>query len=190
MRVYAHNKTIKNQWCFAHLLRDFQACAQRDGPAQELAENLEVGTRWLLKLDRFHRYSDSKHSLTKPDRQRMLDFGNKLKRVFKIWLEKGSKIDGAPSWFRGLLADYDGMWTWLTHENVPLTNNAAERALRRSVIARKKSYGTQSTTGDNFVSRMRTATETLRRCKSNVFSFIHSSLMASLLHTKPPLLLT
>jgi hypothetical protein len=39
-------------------------------------------------------------------------------------------------------------------EGVELTNNAAERALSRAVLWRRKAFGTQSTMGSEFVERI------------------------------------
>jgi hypothetical protein len=48
---------------------------------------------------------------------------------------------------RELLNDWDTFWVVLDHPELPLTNNAAERALRHWVIARRISYGTRNSQG-------------------------------------------
>jgi hypothetical protein len=45
------------------------------------------------------------------------------------------------------VAESAGEWTFLRAEGVEPTNNAAERALRRAVLWRRKSFGTQSAAG-------------------------------------------
>ena len=55
------------------------------------------------------------------------------------------------------------MWTFLRVEGVEPTNNAAERGLRRAVLWRRKSFGTQSVAGSRFVGRVLTAVSTLLR---------------------------
>ena len=49
------------------------------------------------------------------------------------------------------------LWTFVTVEGVEPTNNSAERPLRRAVLWRRRSFGTQSETGSRFVERVLTA---------------------------------
>ena len=42
------------------------------------------------------------------------------------------------------------LWSFLSYSGLPLTNNAAERALRPYVIWRKTSFASQSYRGDQF----------------------------------------
>ena len=48
---------------------------------------------------------------------------------------------------RELLNDFDTFWVTLDHPELPLTNNAAERALRHWVIARRIGHGTRTAQG-------------------------------------------
>jgi len=57
-------------------------------------------------------------------------------------------------------------------EGVEPTNNNAERPLRRAVIWRSKSFGTQSETGSRFVERILTTVTTLRQQGRQVLDFI------------------
>ncbi|MBA3440468.1 MAG: transposase, partial [Pyrinomonadaceae bacterium] len=50
----------------------------------------------------------------------------------------------------------ESLWTFVRVAGVEPTNNAAERALRRAVLWRRKSFGTQSETGSRFVERILT----------------------------------
>ena len=52
--------------------------------------------------------------------------------------------------------------TFVTHSEVPPTNNTAERALRPFVIWRKLSLHTQAKRGDLFIERILTVVETCR----------------------------
>ena len=56
------------------------------------------------------------------------------------------------------------LWTFSQIEGVEPTNNQAERALRRAVLWRRKSFGTQSELGSCFVERILTVVTTLRSC--------------------------
>ncbi|MBE7531766.1 MAG: transposase [Ardenticatenaceae bacterium] len=55
---------------------------------------------------------------------------------------------------RSLLKHKTVLWTFVDHEGVEPTNNAAEQALRRGVLWRKRSFGTQSAAGSRFVERV------------------------------------
>ena len=52
------------------------------------------------------------------------------------------------------------------------TNNAAERALRRAVLWRRKSFGTQSAEGSQFVGRVLTVVTTLRQQGREVLEYL------------------
>ncbi|MDE9545741.1 IS66 family transposase, partial [Xenorhabdus bovienii] len=63
----------------------------------------------------------------------------RLKRSLISWLKKGEQVPASRYAGRcAYLLKYEaGLWVFLHHENVPLTNNEAERCLRGSVIMRK-----------------------------------------------------
>lgn len=54
------------------------------------------------------------------------------------------------------------LWVFLQVEGVEPTNNLAERLLRRAVIWRKRSMGTESESGDRWVERILTLIQTCR----------------------------
>jgi hypothetical protein len=64
---------------------------------------------------------------------------------------------------RELLNDWDTFWQVLHHPQLPLTNNAAERALRHWVIARKLSYGTRSGEGSRAYALLASVIDTCRQ---------------------------
>src|SRR5271154_6938190 len=63
------------------------------------------------------------------------------------------------------------LWTFVTVEGVEPTNNAAERALRRAVVWRRRSFGTQSAEGSRFVERLLTVVTTLRQQERDVLDY-------------------
>lgn len=81
------------------------------------------------------------------------------------------------------------LWTFVDQEGVEPTNNAAERALRRGVIWRRRSFGTQSESGSQFVERILTAVMTLRQQKRDVLDYLTEACKAHSLGQKPPSLL-
>jgi transposase len=57
-------------------------------------------------------------------------------------------------------------------EGVEPTNNNAERPLRRAVMWRRKSFGTQSESGSRFVERILTAITSLRQQGRDVLGYL------------------
>ena len=66
------------------------------------------------------------------------------------------------------------LWTFVRVEGVEPTNNNAERALRRAVIWRRKSFGTQSEGGSRFVERILTVVTSLHQQGRNVLEYLTS----------------
>lgn len=64
---------------------------------------------------------------------------------------------------RELLNDWDTFWVVLDHPELPLTNNAAERALRHWVIARRISHGTRTPEGTHAFCLLASVIETCRQ---------------------------
>ena len=72
----------------------------------------------------------------------------------------------------GILKLEISLWTFTRIEGVEPTNNQAERALRRAVIWRRKSFGTQSETGSRFVERILTVVTTLQQQRRSVLDYL------------------
>jgi transposase len=81
------------------------------------------------------------------------------------------------------------LWTFLYREGVEPTNNEAERSLRKVVIWRKSSFGTQSEAGSRFVGNMMTVAGTARRRKINLFDFLTKAFESTALGQPAPLLI-
>jgi len=64
---------------------------------------------------------------------------------------------------RELLNDWDAIWKVLAYPELPITNNAAERALRHWVIARKISYGTRTEQGSRAYTLLASVIDTCRQ---------------------------
>ena len=63
---------------------------------------------------------------------------------------------------RAILKRRPALWTFVRHEGVEPTHNAAERAIRPGVLWRKGSFGTQSPEGSRVVEAMLTVVATLK----------------------------
>jgi transposase len=73
---------------------------------------------------------------------------------------------------RRFLKNWDHLFTFLSHEGVEPTNNAAERALRPAVQWRKICLGNQSQDGERFTERILTVTRTCQAQNKNAFEFL------------------
>jgi transposase len=71
------------------------------------------------------------------------------------------------------------MWTFLEVEGMPVTNNLAERCLRRAVIWRKKCFGTDSEGGSRFVERILSVVTTLQMQEREVFCYLCAARVAA-----------
>ena len=83
------------------------------------------------------------------------------------------------------------LWTFVRVEGVEPTNNCAERGLRRAVLWRRRSFGTQSKDGSHFVERVLTAVTTLRQQKRDVLreAYLTEACAAAIRGDKAPSLL-
>jgi transposase len=70
------------------------------------------------------------------------------------------------------------LWTFASKEGVEATNNAAEQALRGAVIKRKKSFGNHSAAGCEYVARLYSVVQTLRRRGAVVLDYLTHALDA------------
>jgi transposase len=73
---------------------------------------------------------------------------------------------------RQIRAVEEALWAFVRVKGVEPTNNAAERALRRAVLWRRKSFGRQSVAGSRFVERILTVVTTLRRQGGDVLEYL------------------
>jgi hypothetical protein len=77
-----------------------------------------------------------------------------------------------------LTTRFPALWTFVDHEEVEPTNNAAERALRPAVLWRRGCFGTQSEAGSRFAERMRTVSATLQQHQRPLLPFITDAITA------------
>lgn len=164
---YSWLATKRRQVCWAHLKRDFQAMAERGGEAQEIGEALLEQTKEVFQL--WHQVTDG--CLSRRKFQRLIVA---LQHRVKELLDEGSdcrsgKTRGTCRQIRSL---EEALWTFARVEGVEPTNNAAERALRRAVLWRRKSFGTQSAAGSRFVERILTVVATLRQQGRDVLDYL------------------
>ena len=173
--AYAWIAARWRQICWAHLRRDFQAMIDRGGAGKPIGERL---------LKQSHRLFHDWHRV----RDRTLDwktFGRRMARLrceVRQTLKEGSKCGCAKTSATcfEILKVEEGLWTFARIEGIEPTNNAAERALRFSVIWRRISGGTDSERGSRFVERTLSVVATCRQQGRNVLEYLTSCFEACL----------
>jgi transposase len=179
--AYNHLPLNQRQLCWAHVIRDLTAIAERPGASAEFgAELLEL--QWKL-FAHWHGYKEGTidwptlQQACGPIRQ---SFEAALRRVVELGHLSGERTPWAKTvgTCKKLLSVTDGLWTFLEVEGIEPTNNTAERALRQSVIQRKISHGVQSRQGAICRSRLLTVTTTLRQQGRDVWQFLEQAWVA------------
>ena len=147
------------QLCWAHLIRRFERIARRSGAAGELGQRLLLLAHTVLRTR--HRWQNGPLTLHQYQR-RMQRLRGSMQRL----LEHGQSLTQATrtaNQCQHLLKDEAMYWTFLNDHRIPLTNNAAERAIRPYVIWRKISLASQSHLGDQFRLMILSIIETAKR---------------------------
>jgi len=159
--------TSRRQVCWAHLKRDFQAIAERSGESKEIGEALLTQTKEVFRL--WHQVKDGSLSRRKFQKL-MLPVEQRVKELLGEGSGCGqSKTRGTCRQIRTLEA---ALWTFVRVGGVEPTNNDAERKLRRAVLWRRKSFGTQSEAGSRFVERILTVVTSLRQQGRDVMEYL------------------
>lgn len=152
------------QWCWAHLIRDWQALIDSgDGVKRRLGHDLLRPTKRMFTL--WSRFREG--SFTRDEFRRLMA---PLRREIEALLLRGHFAGIGTA--REIYARRESLWRFVDIEDVEPTNNASERALRHGVIWRKLSFGTQSASGSRFVETILTVVETCRQQSRNLVDFI------------------
>ncbi len=181
---YTWIDVTQRQLCWAHLLRDWAAFVERGGASARLGRALLAAAEEMFGL--WYRVRDGTLSRAEFPRE-MRPLQARIGRL----LRAGTRRPHAKTRHTcaNILKVEDALWTFVTTEGVAPTNNAAERALRRAVLWRRRSFGTQSTAGSIFVARLLTVVTTLRQQERDVLDYLTDACAAHLTGAAPPSLL-
>jgi transposase len=174
----------QRQLCWAHLKREFVAWSQRTGATARIGLALLAVENHLFTA--WYRVRDG--TLTWADFQvAMLPL---MVRVRTLLEEGAADADAkAQGTCRNLLKREVTLWTFVWEPGVEPTNNAAERPLRRAVLWRRRSFGTQSEEGSQFVERILTAVITLRQQRRDILDYLTAACAAAICKQSAPSLL-
>ncbi len=169
----------RRQLCWAHLVRDFAAFVERGGEPARVGQALLDVSAQIFAL--WHRVRDG----TLP-RAAFTSAMVPLQTQGEALLAEGTTLEHAKTRraCANILKLAPALWTFVTVEGVEPTNNAAERALRRAVIWRRRSFGTQSGAGSRFAERLLTVVTTLRVQERDVLDYLTVACTAAL-HGQP-----
>jgi transposase len=182
--AYTWYPTWRRQLCWAHLLRHIEAMIERGGHSQEIGEALRAQAR--QRFHWWHRVRDGTLAHTtfarymwpvRRDMERLLDAGQTC---------GVPKTEGT---CREILKRRQALWTFVRHEGVEPTNNAAERAIRPGLLWRTGSFGTQSPEGSRVVEAMMTVVATLKQQHRHVLAYVTAACEAALWGEPAPSLL-
>src|SRR2546427_8114698 len=174
----------QRQLCWAHLKREFVAWSERTGETARIGVALLAVEKQLFEL--WYRVRDG--TLAWADFQvAMLSL---MARVRALLQEGVAGADTkAQGTCRNLFKREAALWTFVWEPGVDPTNHSAERPLRRAVLWRRRSFGTQSATGSQFVERILTTVTTLRQQHWDVLEYLTAACAAAIRGDKAPSLL-
>jgi transposase len=174
----------RRQVCWAHLLRDIEAMIERGGRSREIGEALQGQARQMFQW--WHRVREGTLA-HRTFASSMWPVRQAVERLLEAGQTCGvPKTEGT---CRELLKLRQALWTFVRHEGVAPTNNAAERAIRPGVLWRKGSFGTQSAEGSRFVEAMMTVVATLKQQHRHVLAYVTAACEAALCGQPAPSLL-
>lgn len=157
----------RRQVCWAHLKRDFQALVDAGGSARAIGQaGLALSARLF---DAWYAGRDEP-----APRPRLTAGMAPIQEEFHALLEQGQRSGHykAIGLCESLLKLEPALWTFVTVAGVEPTNNAAEQALRPAVLWRKGSFGTQSTGGNAFVTRMLSVAATCKQQQRSLLEYL------------------
>ena len=178
----------KRQLCWAHLKRDVQAISERGGKSAEIGQGLLAEVKNLFEC--WYQLREGRI-----ERQAFQTAMGPIEQHVGELLRAGAECgqEKTQSTCRNILKWERSLWTFVRVEGIEPTNNDAERTLRRAVLWRRKSFGTQSESGSRFVERILTAVTTLRQQGRGVLDYLTAALALARqsgpfrhLHLAPP----
>jgi transposase len=169
-RSWVHGR----QTCIAHLIRKADALTERKKP--DLRRFGQLIISHLHQLIQF--------SKAPPTSRQWSKFYSTLLFTLSLW--EDAKND-AGRLARQIVREIDALWVFLDHDGVDPTNNRAERALRFGVLWRKRSLGTQSEKGNQWVERILSLKETCRLKSKSTFQILVDCITNLFNNTQPDL---
>lgn len=171
--AYSDLPDERHQFCWAHLLRDFQALVDRGGGSALIGVRLKTAGQELIHHGNrlcegeIVRLTFQRHYL-------------RLRDEIVSALETGShcRHPQTAELCRTLGNHCDSLFLFAETEGVAPTNNAAEQSLRRAVIFRKLCFGTERGSGSDVLAATFSVVETCRRLGRDTHTYLHQAVAA------------
>jgi transposase len=171
------------QLCWAHIIRSLKGikhgCRSPDAVKFSTWMLWETGRMFAL-WHAFKRGHVNRQTLVR----KSTIIRSRMSRCLKLYGTSSDKDVAKAA--RSLLKHWHGLFTFLEHEGVEPTNNAAERGLRPAVMWRKICFGNQSDDGELLTARLLTAERSCILQGKNAFQFLVSSIDAYRNHLSAP----
>lgn len=183
-RWSAYRGVARRALCWAHLLRDFAAMAERYNSPWH-GHRLGVVARAILGHWRAWNRGEI-------DRATLITLTAPLRTRFEClldWTARNAHGPKARAIARDLHGRLDELWRFLDDPLVHPTNNLAERLLRYAVIYRKLSFGTDSPAGSRYLERLLSTAATLDLQHRNLFDYLANGMTAHFAGRPAPSLL-
>lgn len=174
----------RRQICWAHLLRKFVSFSERDGPTGSFGRVLLEYTG--IMFDYYRAYKQGEIS-RRTFRRRMAPLQVQIEAVLvRAAKAKIKRLSGS---CKDILAHRAALWTFVENPEVEPTNNHAERELRKFVLWRRRSFGSQSERGNRFAENIMTVVHTARKQGKPVLHYLTAVCKANRLGEPCPSLL-
>jgi transposase len=155
------------QLCWAHLKREFQAIKERGNESEEIGKGLLSEVKKLF--DNWYQLLEGEINRSAFQAE-MEPVGQRIGELLRAGDECTQKK--TRNTCCNILKMEQSLWTFVRTEGIEPTNNNAERPLRRAVLWRRKSFGTQSESGSRFVERILSVVTTLRQQGRDVLDYL------------------
>jgi hypothetical protein len=127
------------QYCYAHLLRDIKDLElefEADKEVNNYATQMKICLTDAMQL--------RKRGLSEAEYRKQAE---KIKEKILELSNRQAKHPAVRKWQDFFVEKQERLYQWTESSEIPAENNYAEREIRKTVIARKMSYGSQSTEG-------------------------------------------
>ena len=153
-------------WCWAHQRRDFVDCATGQEALTEWCQEWveRIALVYHLNDERLKHYDPALERQTRAFDAAQRKLGKAVKRLFA---DAEAELAGLPDKdrrakpLRSLLNHREGLCVFVDNPQVPMDNNAGERAIRGPAIGRRLSFGSNSEDGAKFTATMYSVIGTL-----------------------------
>ena len=170
-------------FCWAHQRRDFIDCAIGQGTLRQWCEG------WIERIAAIYRLNDDRLEHHDPALERQTPAFNAAQRklgkaVKRLFADAKAELAGLPDNdrrakpLRSLLNHRDGLCVFVDNPQVPMDNNAGERAIRGPAIGRRLSFGSNSEDGAKFTATMYSVIGTLSMNGIDVLRWLEAWLKA------------